>query len=467
MLGTVGRGNAMEIGTYVEKMLDSELSGNVADLCPVGALTSKPYAFTARPWELRSTESIDVLDGLGSNIRVDTRGGEVMRVLPRLNEDINEEWISDKTRFAFDGLKRQRIDSPMVRAHAEDMLRPASWRDALEIVSERLDAADGPRIGAYVGALADAESIMCLKDLLNSFNSEAIFCDVPAGMATDCRAAYTLNSTIAGVEEADAVLLLSTNLRLEAPLLNARLRRRAYHDGVPVAAVGPAAALTYEYSHLGESAQTLLDLAAGKHPFFEVLAKAERPLVLVGTGAYERADAEGIAWAVRKLASACKPLIREGWNGLATVQPTAAAVGALDLGLSPIPFAAEGAGDADEAPYDVLYLLGYDSVNLDRISPEAFIVYQVSAAAAHSAPRVPRARRRALAARRAHEAAARRRVRHARRATTAIWARRSRTSCCPAPRTRRRTRRTSTWRGARSGRRAPSRRRARRATTGR
>jgi len=384
-LGTVGRGNAMEIGTYVERMLDSEISGNIVDLCPVGALTSKPYAFTARPWELRSVESIDVLDGYGSNIRVDTRGGEVMRILPRLNEDINEEWISDKTRFAYDGLKRQRLDTPLIRPDPEMPLQPATWKDALTLVAQKFKATPGARIGAFAGPLADVESMLALKDLCNAFDSEAIHCDVPAGPLADCRAAYTLGSTIAGVEEADAVLLLSTDLKREAPLLNARLRRRVYHDGVRVASVGPRVPLTYEYEHLGDSVSQLLELANGTHPFCKVLAGAQRPLVLVGTGAYERTDARGVAWAVQKLVTSVPALIQDGWLGFGTVQPTAAAVGALDLGLTPLASsAAAGVGASDGAiaePLGLVYLLGYDSIDLDRLSPDAFVVYQARALA--------------------------------------------------------------------------------------
>jgi len=370
-LGTVGRGNAMEIGTYVEKMLDSELSGNIVDLCPVGALTSKPYAFTSRPWELRTTESVDVMDGFGSNIRVDTRGGEVMRILPRLNEEVNEEWISDKTRFSYDGLKRQRIDVPMIRPAVDMPLEPASWKEALEMVASRLRHTDAAKMAAFAGPLCDAESMAAMRDLFHAHGTESVFCDVPAGLPADCRAAYTLGSTILGVEAADAVLLLSTNLRTEAPLLNARLRKRVYHDGVRVASVGPDAPLTYEVEHLGGTAQALVDLAAGKHPFSKVLSSAQRPLVLVGTGAFERADAAAVAEAIRQLSMSVPGLVTDGWMGLGTVQPTAAAVAALDLGLLPV-----STGTPDTSPYELVYLLGYDKVDVDKLHPDAFVVYQ-------------------------------------------------------------------------------------------
>jgi len=303
-----------------------------------------------------------------------------MRVVPRLNEDVNEEWISDKTRFAYDGLKRQRIDTPMIRPAPDMALEPASWKEALELVAARLVGTDANRMAAFAGPLADAESMLALKDLCNAFGAEEVYCDVPAGMPADCRAAYTLGSTIAGVEEADAVLLISTNLRAEAPLLNARLRKRVYHNGVPVASIGPNVALTYEYAHLGETGKELSDLAAGKHAFSKVLASAKQPLVLVGAGAYQRADAAAVADAVRGLAVAIPNLLTDSWNGLGAVQPTAAAVGALDLGLRPVPFSAaalgSGTSSSEPLPYDLLYLLGYDDVDVERLPPDAFVVYQ-------------------------------------------------------------------------------------------
>uniref|UniRef100_A0A8C7Y4E0 NADH-ubiquinone oxidoreductase 75 kDa subunit, mitochondrial n=1 Tax=Oryzias sinensis TaxID=183150 RepID=A0A8C7Y4E0_9TELE len=227
-LGTTGRGNDLQIGTYVEKMFMSELSGNVIDICPVGALTSKPYAFTARPWETRKTESIDVLDAVGSNIVVSTRGGEVMRVMPRLHEDINEEWISDKTRFAYDGLKRQRLTQPMVK-DAAGQLTPTSWEDALTRVAGALQSVQGNEVAGIAGGLVDAEALVALKDLLNRLDSENLCTEElfpMAGAGTDLRSNYLLNSRIAGIEESDLLLLVGTNPRYEAPLFNARIRKR-------------------------------------------------------------------------------------------------------------------------------------------------------------------------------------------------------------------------------------------------
>ncbi|RXM32119.1 INO80 complex subunit D [Acipenser ruthenus] len=227
-LGTTGRGNEMQVGTYVEKMFMSEMSGNVIDICPVGALTSKPYAFTSRPWETRKTESIDVLDAVGSNIVVSTRGGEVMRVLPKLNEDVNEEWISDKTRFAYDGLKRQRLTQPMVKNSAGQLV-PTSWEDVLTRVAGALQGAQGSDVAAIAGGLVDAEALVALKDLLNRLNSDNLCTEEVfpmAGAGTDLRSNYLLNTKITGVEEADLLLLVGTNPRFEAPLFNARIRKR-------------------------------------------------------------------------------------------------------------------------------------------------------------------------------------------------------------------------------------------------
>ncbi|KAJ1946074.1 ndufs1 NADH-ubiquinone oxidoreductase subunit, partial [Linderina pennispora] len=284
-LGTTGRGNDMQIGTYVHNPLNSELSGNIIDLCPVGALTSKPYSFHARPWELKNTESIDVMDALGSNIRVDSRGEEVMRIIPRTNDEINEEWISDKARFVFDGLKRQRLTTPLVRDG--DKFVAATWTDALQIVAEKLNATSPEQIRAIAGDLADAESMVALKDLFNAAGSENLSVDslnntkAPA-FDVDVRSNYTFNTTIAGVEEADAVLFIGTNPRHEAPVLNARLRKPYMASSVQFGLIGKPVNLTYDYTHVGESPSAIEDLVQGKHDFVKVLKEAKRPMVIVG-----------------------------------------------------------------------------------------------------------------------------------------------------------------------------------------
>lgn len=303
-LGTTGRGNDMQVGTYVEKMFMSELSGNIIDICPVGALTSKPYAFTARPWETRKVESIDVLDAVGSNIVVSTRTGEVMRILPRLHEDINEEWISDKTRFAYDGLKRQRLTQPMVK-NEKGVFVYASWEDVLPRVAGVLQSVEGKDIAAVVGGLVDAEALIALKDLLNRLNCDTLCTEEifpTAGAGTDLRSNYLLNTKIAGVEEADVLLLVGTNPRFEAPLFNARIRKSWLHNDLQVALVGSPVDLTYRYEHLGESPQILLEIASGKHAFSKVLDNAKKPMVVVGSTALQRSDGAAILAAVSTIA---------------------------------------------------------------------------------------------------------------------------------------------------------------------
>ncbi|XP_030642367.1 NADH-ubiquinone oxidoreductase 75 kDa subunit, mitochondrial-like isoform X1 [Chanos chanos] len=375
-LGTTGRGNALEIGTYVEKMFMSELSGNVIDICPVGALTSKPYAFTSRPWETRKTESIDVLDAVGSNIVVSTRGGEVMRILPRLHEDVNEEWISDKTRFAYDGLKRQRLTQPMVK-DATGQLVAASWEDALTQVAGALQGSEGNGIAAIAGGLVDAESLIALKDVLNRLNSENLCTEEVfpmAGAGTDLRSNYLLNTGISGMEEADLLLLVGTNPRYEAPLLNARIRKSWLHNELQVALVGREVDLSYSYNHLGDSTQVLQDIAAGKHSFCQALSQAKRPVVVVGSAALQREDGAAIHAAVSTIAHNARVSsgVDDGWKVLNVLHRVASQVAALDLGYKP------GVEAIRKNPTKVLYLLGADAgcINKQDLSEDCFIIYQ-------------------------------------------------------------------------------------------
>ena len=299
-IGATGRGETMEIATYLESALTSELSGNVIDLCPVGALTSKPYAFTARPWELRKTETVDVMDAVGSNIRVDVRGRGVMRIMPVLNEDVNEEWISDKTRFIWDGLGRQRLDRPYLRENGK--LRPASWDDALAVAAAKLKITERDRIGALAGDLCDVESLYALRALMNWIGSPHMDCrqDGAALDATD-RSSYLFNSTLAGVEDADAILLVGTNPRLEAPVLNARIRKAWLAGNLPIGVIGEGVDLTYDYDHLGAGPETLAEVVSGRHSFFDVLKNAGRPMVIVGQGALARVDGDNVRRTVMKL----------------------------------------------------------------------------------------------------------------------------------------------------------------------
>lgn len=375
-LGTTGRGNNLQIGTYVEKMFMSELSGNVIDVCPVGALTSKPYAFTARPWETRKTESIDVLDAVGSNIIVSTRGGEVMRVMPRLNEDINEEWISDKTRFAYDGLKRQRLTQPMVKDES-GQLTPTTWEDALTRVAGAVQGVQGSQVAAIAGGMADAEALVSLKDLLNRLDSENLCTEEvfpTAGAGTDLRSNYLLNSRIAGIEESDLLLLVGTNPRYEAPLFNARIRKSWLHNELQVAMVGHNVDLSYSYDHLGEETSVLKDLASGVHPFCQVLASAKRPVVVVGSSALQREDGAAILSAVSTIAQNARASsgVEDGWKVLNVLHRVASQVAALDLGYKP------GVDSIRKNPPQVLFLLGADGGCVSRadLAPGCLIVYQ-------------------------------------------------------------------------------------------
>jgi NADH-quinone oxidoreductase subunit G len=374
-LGATGRGEDMEIGTYIERALTSELSGNIIDLCPVGALTSKPYAFVARPWELIKTESVDVLDAVGSNIRIDAREGQVLRVLPRLNEAINEEWISDKTRFAVDGLRRNRLDRPYAGRSPK---RAVEWREALELAADRLRATPGERIAAITGDLVDVEAMFALKELLKDLGSTNLDCRQDgARLDPRCRAGYLFNSTIAGIEQADLCLLIGTNPRSEAPLINARLRKRYLRGGFAVAAVGPGLDLTFPVEMLGAGGATLAALADGTHPWAARLRSAKYPISVLGQGALIRPDGAQVLAAVRKIAEA-GGLLREGWNGFNVLHTAAARVGGLDLGFVPGPGGRDTGGilaGCKAGDIEVLYLLGADEVDMHGLG-DAFVIYQ-------------------------------------------------------------------------------------------
>ncbi len=375
-LGAVNRGEKTEITTYLRGGLHSELSGNLVDLCPVGALTSRPYAFHARPWELHPTETIDVLDAVGSNIRVDARGPVVMRVLPRLNEDVNEEWISDKTRFAYDGLRVQRLDRPYVRRDGK--LVPASWDEAFAAIAERLSGVAGERVAAIAGDLVDAEAMVALKDLFDALGSPNIDCRQDgAKIGGGSRAGYLFNTTIAGIEEADACLLVGTDPRREAPIINARLRKRHLRGGFPVGVIGPAGDFTYRVEHLGAGPETLAEIASGKHPFAKTLDAAERGMIVVGMGALARDDGAAVLAAAREIAEA-RGLVREGWNGFNVLHTAAARVGGLDLGLLPGAGGRDVAGilaAAEAGEIEVVYLLGADEIDTGKLG-KAFVIYQ-------------------------------------------------------------------------------------------
>jgi len=376
VLGATGRGENMEVGTYVEAAISSELSANIIDLCPVGALTSKPYAFEARPWELTKTESVDVMDAVGSNIRVDSRGRDVMRVLPMLNEDVNEEWISDKTRYACDGLARQRLDKPYVKIDGK--LQLASWHDAFDAIGGKVRGMDGAKIAAIAGDMCDAEAMTALKDLLAALGSPNIDCRQDgAKLDAGARAGYTFNTTIAGIEDADVCLIIGSNPRLEAPIINARLRKRALAGGFRVGLVGEAADLTYRHDHLGAGTQTLQEIADGTHEFCEILKSAERPMLIVGQGALSRADGAAVLAMARSIADATG-MVSGDWNGFNVLHSAAARVAGLDLGLVPGAGGEDVAGILDGAAsgaIEVVYLLAADEIDVSKLA-NTFVVYQ-------------------------------------------------------------------------------------------
>jgi NADH-quinone oxidoreductase subunit G len=372
-LGATARGENMEVGTYIEKALGSELSANIIDLCPVGALTAKPYAFVARPWELTKTDSIDVLDAQCCNIRVDSRGPEVLRILPRLNEDVNEEWLGDKSRFALDGLKRRRLDRPWVRL--DGRLVPATWHDAFAVAAERLASVPGQRIGAIAGDLCDLESMAALKDLLTSLGSANLDCRQDGGQLDSSRRDfYVFNSTIPGIDEADALLIIGSNPRIEAPVLNARIRRRWLQTGMPIGVIGPAAELTYETIHLAEGPAGPSGLLPNGHEFLRLLKDAKRPMVILGAAATARPDGAAVLAAAWALAREVGALSAE-WHGFNVLHTAAARVGALELGFVPGPggktFAQMMGGGVD-----ILWLLGADEFDTARIGRDTFVIYQ-------------------------------------------------------------------------------------------
>jgi NADH-quinone oxidoreductase subunit G len=377
-LGAIGRGEDMEITTYLEQGMQSELSGNVVDLCPVGALTSKPYSFTARPWELRKTESIDVMDGLGSNIRIDSRGREVLRILPRNHDGVNEEWISDKTRAAVDGLKRKRLDRPYMRKDGK--LEEVSWYDAFNEIAARVAKAGGKRIGAIAGDLCAAEEMFALKMLLDQLGSPHRDCRQLGAKLhpRHGRSSYLFNSTIAGVDKADVIILIGTNPRAEAAVLNARIRKAWLHNRARVALIGPQADLNYPHEWLGNSLKSLDDAVEGRNGVLAALQAASHPLIIVGQAAINHAAGEAVLLKAAQLAAAAmEGKDATAWNPLNVLHTSAAQVGGLDIGFVPGEGGHDIHGMLDSGDIQVLYLLGADEFDVSGTGG-AFVIYQGS-----------------------------------------------------------------------------------------
>jgi NADH-quinone oxidoreductase subunit G len=367
-IGMISRGESAEITTYLEKSVDSELSGNVNDLCPVGALTHRPWQYHYRPWELKKTETIDVMDALGSNIRADSRGAEVMRVLPRVHEGINEEWLSDRSRYVVDGLTKRRLDRPWVREGGK--LRPATWDEALGVVAGKLKAASPEKIGAIAGDLQDAESMKATLDLFRALGSANTDCRQDgAALGGTEREGWLFNSGLAGIETADAILMVGVNPRVEAPLLNARIRKGWLAGRTEVMVIGEQAELTYDYAYLGAGTKTV-----GKLPraAMELLAKAERPAIIVGSAALTGETGSAVLNTLGKLAAKVG-VVADGWNGFNVLHNAAARVGGLDLGFVPGEGGLSALQMGEPGALDVLFLLGADEI--DASQSKAFKIY--------------------------------------------------------------------------------------------
>ncbi|MHA1517667.1 MAG: NADH-quinone oxidoreductase subunit NuoG, partial [Alphaproteobacteria bacterium] len=380
-LGAIGRGEDMEITTYLEQGMHSNLSGNVVDLCPVGALTSKPYAFQARPWELTKTPSIDIMDALGSSIRVDARGREVLRLLPRINDAVNEEWISDKARHVWDGLRAQRLDRPYMKSQGK--LAPCSWDEAFAAIAKKLRGLDGEKFGAIVGDLVAAEEMFALKELATALGSPNIDCRQDGTKLDPAfgRASYLFNTTISGVEDADAALFIGTDPRIEAPVLNARIRKRwtRLEEGLPVGLIGAEVDLTYDYDYLGAGPETLAKVADGSHTFAKTLKDAEKPMIVIGQAALVRPDGIAVLGMAAKIARNTGA-IAAGWNGFNVLHTAASRVAGIDLGFVPGKGGLDVEGMLDAAgkgDLEVVYLLGADEIDMERLG-DAFVIYQGS-----------------------------------------------------------------------------------------
>ena len=377
-MGAIGRGESMEITTYLEKALASELSGNVVDLCPVGALTNRPYAFNARPWELSHTETVDAMDAMGAAVRLDTRGNEVMRVLPRINDDINEEWISDKTRHAHDGLLRQRLDRPYLRK-GDGRLHEATWEEAFAAIKSKTSKAK--KIGAIAGDQCDAESMFALKSLMQALGSSNLDCRQDGSvLGGKGRGGYVFNSSFNGLEDTDFILLIGANPRHEAAVMNARIRRRWLDDGLEVARIGVPVDLTYPVTELGDDASVLTAIAAGDHPICRKLGRAKKPMLIIGAGACNREDSNAILNAASSIATEFG-VVDGAWNGFNVLHTAAARVGGLDMGFIPGSKSMDTKAmlkAAKSGQLDTLYLLAADEMDLDGIDASCFVIYQGS-----------------------------------------------------------------------------------------
>ena len=376
-LGAIGRGEQVEITTYLEKTIASELSANVIDLCPVGALTSKPYAFISRPWELSKTESVDVMDAQGCNIRVDSRGNQVLRIMPRLNEEVNEEWISDKARFAIDGLKNQRLDRPYIKG-PNGKLEPCSWEKAFKAVAKQMKKVKASNFGVIAGDQIDAESLFTMKLLMEKIGSPHMDCRQDGVNIDDSsRAGYLFNSTIAGIDDADALLIIGSNPRIEAPVMNARIRKRYLSADIPIGYIGEKVDLTYPVNFLGSSPSLLEAISQKKHPFSKIFESAKNPMIIVGNGVLIRDDAKALLHYISNIIKIFE-VVHKGWNGFNVLHSAASRVAGLDIGFLPGKkgkSAKRMLNDALAAKMGMIWLLGADEIDSSKLI-NTFVVYQ-------------------------------------------------------------------------------------------
>ena len=375
-IGAIGRGEDMEITTYLEKSMESELSANVIDLCPVGALTSKPYSFEARPWELKKTESVDVLDAVGSNIRIDTYGWEVKRILPRLNNEINEEWISDKTRYSCDGLLKQRIDVPYIKK--DNKLVKSSWDEAIEVISEKIKATDPSQIGGHIGDTVSLESSLSFKKFLQKQKIENIdFREKKFYINPEEKINYIFNSSIQGIENSDLIILIGCNPRHEATILNARIRKSYKNNGAQIYSIGNPGDLTYSYDIIGETTQDILDIIENKSVISKKILSAKKPSIIIGESALELSSGQFIFEEIKNFLFK-NNLISDEWNALNILPQNASTVGSIDLGL--MNYSMENNfiffDNLKNDRFKILYLLGSDNLVLKKNNE--FIIYQGS-----------------------------------------------------------------------------------------
>ena len=374
-IGAIGRGRDMEITTYLDIAVKSELSGNVIDLCPVGALTSKPYAFSARPWELKQTESIDVMDAVGSNIRIDTKGNKVMRVLPRNNDEINEEWISDKTRFFWDGLSLQRIDKPYLRENGK--LRQVSWKKAIDVASDKLLNTNPKKIASITGDLVSIESIYSIKKLMDSIKSPNTECRQDGSKINGGREKWLFNSKLSGIDVSDGCLLIGTNPRIEAALINSRILRKSKEKNYSIGLLGNKSELNYNYDYLGDDPSIIYDLIDNKSPFCEKLSKMNKPIMIIGQGALKGDEGEDYLNLCIELANNYN-FLKNDWNGFNVLHTAASRPGAMEIGFLP----KERGKDLDQiidgyknGDISTLFLLGADEIEISE-KTDCFVIYQ-------------------------------------------------------------------------------------------